>query len=531
MFQFLLISAVGSILAIYSRFGGEYANSIRWVRQGGYLEMYNTLVNSREYLSNRTKLILVVTILSSYTASVADVGAVYFIRPSLRLTNPSFQLVETTQFVSFRRQKSFVGWNTYIHNGDNVTHAMESMFNDTNRIPNIINRRIYIPRTSKFRVGCDKINFSMEAYTNGKYLINQGGCANITFGTYFPFSELRNKSTFEIMPNGRGSLKISSTPDDDLLEPMSSLYLYYGNITCGLEDSDDVNYVSNINGLTSQPRTWTTRCAFPTGELAAVSLTSIKFSVGKVQDFHRVTSSLFNEDVELVHAMESSITKDSDRTFLFSEFKYGDTTFDVLVCMLAKSGETDLMVICSYNSVSAIITSPQNFSPIISAARKGAPFEGPPVEMDASSDSNYTSTTVMTISHIPVVTNTTTQQLSIPGAKNASLVSALYLASLGQNMYLDWNTSKLYVIYDTIDIERGLEMPLWLGIVVLVAVILCAGFCSLTQYFLNPIFTGSLYEVMSIQMAPKSNSFVAMVGWSKGHSIDCDRFYTTPNDN
>ncbi|KAF9992831.1 hypothetical protein BGZ79_002590, partial [Entomortierella chlamydospora] len=247
--------------------------------------------------------------------------------------------------------------------------------------------------------------------------------------------------------------------------------------------------------------------------------------------FRRVTSPMFNEDIELIHAMESSITKAGNETFFFNEFKYGNTTFDALVCMSAKSGEAGLMAICSYNSVSAIITGPQDFSPIISAARKGAPFEGPPIEVDASSDSNYTSTTVMTISHIPTVTNTTTQQLSIPGAKNASLASALYLASLGQNMYLYWNTSKLYVIYNIVDIERGLEMPLCLSIVVLVAMILCAGFCCLTHYFLDPIFTGSLYEVMSIQMAPKSNCFVAMIGWSKDHSTDCDGFHTTLNDN
>ncbi|KAF9343030.1 hypothetical protein BGX26_006397 [Mortierella sp. AD094] len=241
---------------------------------------------------------------------------------------------------------------------------------------------------------------------------------------------------------------------------------------------------------------------------------------------------MFNEDVELVRAMESSITKAGNKTFLFSELKFGNTTLDALVCASVKSGKTSLEAICSYNSVSVIITSPQDFSPAISAARKGAPFEGPPpVDAGAPPGENYTATAVMAISHIPTVTNATAQQLSIPGAKNASFVSALYLASLGQNMYLDWNTSKLYVIYDTIDIESGFEMPLWLSVVVLVTMILCAGFCCLTQYSLDPIYTGSLYKVMSIQMAPKSNSFAAMIRWSKGHSIDCEGFYSTPGDN
>ncbi|KAF9165758.1 hypothetical protein BGX20_000466, partial [Mortierella sp. AD010] len=187
------------------------------------------------------------------------------------------------------------------------------------------------------------------------------------------------------MPNGRGSVKIpGSIADDDLLEPSSYIALYYGNTTCALEDTDYTGTIPNINGLTSAPRTWTTRCALPTGELIATSLTSIKFFVKKAQDFHHVTSSMFNEDIELVRAMESLITKAGNKTIYFSEFKYGNTTFDTLVCMSIKSGKAGPKVICSYNSVNAIITSPQNFSPIISAARKGAPFEGPPVEVDAS---------------------------------------------------------------------------------------------------------------------------------------------------
>ncbi|KAG0007842.1 hypothetical protein BGZ80_004168 [Entomortierella chlamydospora] len=326
------------------------------------------------------------------------------------------------------------------------------------------------------------------------------------------------------MPNGRGSFKIpGSISGDSLTEPLSSVYLDYRNTTCGLDDIDPSGDIPDINGLTSPPKTWTTRCALPTGEFVATSLTSIKFFVTKVKNFRRVTSSMFNEDVELVRAMESSITKAGNKTFLFGEFKYGNTTFDALLCVSVKSGKADLKAICSYNSVSAIITSPQDFNPVISAAL-------PPINVGASYY-NYPSTAVMSISHIPTVTNTTTQQLSIPGAKNASLASALYLASLGQNMYLDWNTSKLYVIYNIVDIESGLEMPLWLTIVVLVAMILCAGFCCLTHYFLDPIFTGSLYKVMSIQMAPKPNSFAAMIRWSKGHSIDCDGFHNTPNDN
>ncbi|KAI1286128.1 hypothetical protein EDD11_000591, partial [Mortierella claussenii] len=84
LFQALLVCTVGAALSIYSRYGGDYANSIRWVRQGGYLEMYSTLVNSRDIIPRSTKLILVTTILASLAAGVADIGAVYFVHPATR---------------------------------------------------------------------------------------------------------------------------------------------------------------------------------------------------------------------------------------------------------------------------------------------------------------------------------------------------------------------------------------------------------------------------------------------------------------
>ncbi|KAF9162224.1 hypothetical protein BGX21_001665 [Mortierella sp. AD011] len=330
MFQFLLISTVGSILAIYSRFGDEYANSIRWVRQGGYLEMYNTLINSREYLSNKTKLILVVTILSSFAASVTDVGAVYFIRPSSRPSNQNSELVNTTQFFPFDLKKSFNGWSSFVRNGDNITHAMASMINDTNRIPNAIPGRIYTPQTATFNVGCNKMNF-YAFNSSAKFLLNQGGCATVKFDIDFSFIPSYDKATVVNKPNGRSSIRIPGNYTFDFFgEPIPGVDLTYGNTTCSLFDLENDNNI--YNGTT---------------------------------DFHRLTSSMFRDDAELVRTMEESFKTTTNETIMFSELRFSNTTLEALACLNTNIGNTDPSTSCAYVSVGIVVTAQQEVNPTL----------------------------------------------------------------------------------------------------------------------------------------------------------------------
>ncbi|KAF9113502.1 hypothetical protein BGX27_001456 [Mortierella sp. AM989] len=526
IFQFLMVCTVSYILSIYSRFGGEYASSIRWVHQGGYLEMYNTLVNSRESVPKSTKLILVITILTSFAAGIADVGAVYFIHPIEQQNNRTFQVVNTTQFVPFGVQLEISGWSTFVRNGANITDAMVSMITDTNRIPNAIGGRTYTPRSSDFQAGCNKWNFHLLGDPSPHVLLDQDGCATLSIFIAASFSIIENSTTITNKPNGRRSIKIAGNDTEYdtgyISETSSGVEVNYGNTTCSMVDLTGGILASvDKEGITSNPRTLITKCVLPTGEVVAVSLTSINFSIPKAQNFRRVTSSMFHEDDELIRAMETSVKKVGNKTRLFTEMKLGDGTIDSVSCASKPHGKpSSTFLACMYSSLSAVTVGPKESNPLISAARGGAPFE---VRVE--------STISMTISHIPTITDAGKQQLSISGAKNASYASSHYFASLGQNFYMDWNTSRLYVIYDTVDVERGLNIPLWLSIVLLVTMLFCTVFCLSTQYILDPMYTGSLYKTMSIQMAPKSNSFSAMIRWSKVHSMELEGSHTTPSDN
>ncbi|KAF8963045.1 hypothetical protein BGZ46_001064 [Entomortierella lignicola] len=528
-----MVRTVGSILAIYSRFGGEYANSIRWVRQGGYLEMYNTLVNSREFLSNKAKFMLVITILSSIAASIVDVGAVYFIRPSVKWTNPSSQLIATTQFTPYDLQKSFGGWNAFVRNGANITDAITSMINATNRIPNAVEGRVYTPQISKYQVGCDKLNFYAMNFTptENNFFYDQGGCATVNYGINNAFTETPNKTTIVDRPNGQRSIKMPGSYGlPYLAESLTTVDLTYGDTTCSLVQLEvGGNIPTGTDGLTSPPKTFTTRCVLPTGEIVALSQTAIKFSIFKAQNFHRVTSKMFKVDVELISAMEASVKAASNKTYLLAELRFGDTSLETLVCITTNLGNPSSSVVCLYASINTFITTQQDFNPRIAAAL-GTTSPGGSSNLLGSPLGNDLSI-VMLIYHIPTLTNNSIQQLSIPEAKNASYMSALYLTSLGHNLYMDWNTSMLYVIYNTVGTQAGLEIPLWLSIIVLITMLLCAVFCWSTQFFLDPMYTGSLYKVMSIQMAPKSNSFAEMIRWSKSYSMDSKVFHNSLSDN
>src|ERR1700759_3110267 len=90
IFQFLLISALDAVLSVYSRFGGEYANPIRWIHQTGYVEMISSISNSRKRVSISTTIVVILVAFVSIVASVIDKGAAYFIHPSEREGNASF---------------------------------------------------------------------------------------------------------------------------------------------------------------------------------------------------------------------------------------------------------------------------------------------------------------------------------------------------------------------------------------------------------------------------------------------------------
>ncbi|KAI1292913.1 hypothetical protein EDD11_008573 [Mortierella claussenii] len=519
VFQFLLVCAVGAALSIYSRYGGDYANSIRWVRQGGYLEMYNTLVNSRDSVPWSTKLILLATIFFSLAASFADVGAVYFIAPSGTQIKAESVLVKSSQFASIDFQKTFSGLSTSIHSGADITQAMALMINDTRNIPEVVSGRQYTPRTFSYDLGCNSTGFYMW---DGEVELYEPKdmCAFVTVYPSTASVEDPKKARVSKKANGRLSLLVPSDGTGSPHELAFTATFNYANSNCSMKDPTNIISPTIQDGISSLPLTLTTKCLLPSGEILVLSSTSIRYFVRQLQDFTNITTSVFRKDGnELVRAMNSSIVKASTKFnhTLLAEVKIDNTTMDSLSCFTAKNSTTSSITLaCMYSSINVIAVKQQQPNAMIAAARGGAPWtvtEGNSV--------------AMSFYHLPQITDQNAIHLSPSAAKMASIAASQYIAHLGQNVYMDWDLNELYVLYDTSDANTGLSIPLWLTFCVLFAMAACLGFCSLTQVLLDGRYTGSLYKVMSIQMADETNSYAPMIRWSKTYSMALDDAFAT----
>ncbi|KAI1300363.1 hypothetical protein EDD11_006291 [Mortierella claussenii] len=178
--RFLVIASIGAALALYSRQRGEHANSIRWVRQGGYLEMLNFLINTRNDITKQAKAVLLLTVLATVASTIIGRGAVRYIEPTVRSTNQSSVLVNTKQYVPLTQQRTFSGWSRSIRNASTIIETMTAMISDTNNIPNAVSGRTYIPRTSRFEAECNKLDVSFMG-TSSSNLLRNDGCANLLY--------------------------------------------------------------------------------------------------------------------------------------------------------------------------------------------------------------------------------------------------------------------------------------------------------------------------------------------------------------
>ncbi|KAF9436483.1 hypothetical protein BGZ76_003810 [Entomortierella beljakovae] len=521
LFQFSLVSAVSYILAIYSRFGGKYANSIRWVRQGGYLEMYNTLVNSRESLPNTTKFIFVSTIFLSFAASIVDVGALYFVKPTGQLRNLEPECITSDQFSPFDVRITFDGWTKFVRIGSNITEAMVLMINDPNRIPNPIPGNIYKPQLTNYDVGCDSLRFNMGINDDVDLPLRQSGCAGFKYTATGAFESKNVSRKVVNLSSNRFSITSQIFNPPSTVELTSQLELNYSNSTCisgeGLPFT--TTDLTRANQYTSTPTTFITKCVLPSYEVVTLSSTLIKIAANSTQNLIALTP-MFKTN-ELGIAMIKSLKKmNATKPAIYSEVTIGKTSLEVISCIpLFADGGNLLYITCTYSSAMAIVTASQQINQRISKARGN---DIPEIAKTASVS--------MILNHTPNVNVSGTQQLSVPEAIEATSTTAHYFASLGQNFDTAWNESKLHVVYDISYIKAGFEVPLWLCIILPTLTLICTGFCVLTHYILDPVYTGSLYKVMSLQLAPRSRSFAPMIRWSKVYSMDNEGFRFTPGN-
>ena len=306
VFQFLLVVALGAVLAIYSRFGGEYANSVRWTSQGGYIEMISSLYNSSHILPTRVKLIMIATVFATLAASILDKGAARFISPSQRSTNATSTLIVAEQLALHAGgDPSFGGWTTYVAAGHSIVDAMEQMINSTRIIAAPVDGRSYLPGRTPYSIRCANSTIVALSGATPRISLATGGCSELQFQLAYttnlenPLKDgsividytkvvkvKRCPTRWSLkIPRNATSANIDIVSQQILVSLMagSDDYIPYDNIEACAQFSSKwyapMKHMGGTNGLLTLPTTVTTKCTSTNVNTIVTSITSVPFIV------------------------------------------------------------------------------------------------------------------------------------------------------------------------------------------------------------------------------------------------------------
>ncbi|KAF9278407.1 hypothetical protein BGZ68_008595 [Mortierella alpina] len=512
--QILLSSALGAALALYSRSCQGYAHSIRWVRQGGYVEMLKAITTSRGKLPETVIKALSMVVFLSVLISIADTGAKVFVKQATRQTNAAQEIIQITPFIWTDRDASIEGWTTTVHPGNSIVNALAMTINNTRNIPNVQPGRQYIPQEYPYESACDRLNFFAIHPNNTHLQIYNSGCANLSI--FYDNLLVPNVSRSYVARRGEGRGTIVLPGQYDLKDidrsivtgaNSAELASYVRIVTsddrrCYTGDFHRNIVVPTQSGLTNSPTTVATKCLYATGEIIALSTTSVHFSVPKLRAFRNVTSRIFDQQDDLLVGMEQSISKG-----LFShlaadvmdgiqvlEVKTTGTEVRSLACAARRAsynGTTYLM--CAFTTTAAILTKAQKMLPEISARRAGKPY------------APYDLFTVDIIAeHLPMTSTAKSShpQYAMTSIVNASKEAATYFASLGQNFNIDWTDRKIILIFETADQQKGYEIPLWLFATVSALMAGSLALILLVEVSIETKFKRSLHWMVSKELEP-----------------------------
>ncbi|KAF9199269.1 hypothetical protein BGZ49_010636 [Haplosporangium sp. Z 27] len=511
IFTGLLIAALDAVLAIYSKAGGEYTSTIRWSRRGGYLESFKILWNSwstRNTPKSAWRTMLLVTIVSIVLLFVDKLASINIHPTTSQSRSSQSELITSPQIIFSRIPSTFQRWATTVRYGDDITAAMTLLINDTTNIPNFDNNRIYIPQTSDYEVECDQVSLQFMYTDKSIFTLPAGTCATVTINTGGispPPYQLGNITT---LSRGRYSYAFPAVSFNSSFISefaVQTSYSYSNQIKCFIMEDDPVAISYPKDGFTSAPQTTTIKCVDQNGAIAVLSSSSIKFMSSSYQQFRNVTSMVLSEDDELVQAMVSamSLSEATSIPAVLVEIKIVNSTIDILMCYSAGTVFTaNLMQICSYNTVQLVLTTQQEINPVISKARGGSPLSS---SLVYSLWSHITQIpTMVNGTHLPVI------PLSFQALKNATSDISHYMATLGQNAYMDWEQHAFFVLYDTSKIVQGLEVPVWIVISFGVITTMCIALLVYARSNLEE-YQGSLYFNISQQLSQveKDKSFKA----------------------
>ncbi|KAG0339746.1 hypothetical protein BG000_001422 [Podila horticola] len=255
---------------------------------------------------------------------------------------------------------------------------------------------------------------------------------------------------------------------------------------------------ASLAGMTSSPRIVLTKCLLKTGGSIIMSISTIRFMVPSNEMFHSVATSIFGTQNELVLSMQDSVNNSTLTTLpandlemlVIMDVKVTGTEVVALMCVWARATIAEVPhIACAYTITSVLITKPQPMDPDISRrlVNKGL-------------NPTWTNiTTIADLTHLPWVSKDS-MSFDIPKILNESAAVTRHFASLGNNFIVDWEGSMLYVVFDTVEILKGYEIPRWLFFSMIGVMVACFVFWIATMFLAEARYRESLYMTVSREL-------------------------------
>ncbi|KAF9900913.1 hypothetical protein EC991_006745 [Linnemannia zychae] len=553
LIKVILSGAIGAIITFYvgrSHVSG-YASSIRWSRTGGVLEAGILLWNSRRHLPTRSSIAMASLILASLFTLVISILLGALVSRSDKPFNDSSVGVYTEQLIS----ADPIFWTASIEADAEMNETLISILNDTRRNPNPVPRTRYTPRTYDYEIPCKE--------------------TTVIFGSSFEDllvfpSEVSCKSAIIIISTESYNWSTNTT-SRDLIAPntimiatpvvydsggryfeMPQPYFIgvYKSKTCTQSPGNDPGVVFKIrpkDGLSSPPMTVVTKCWLGSGDPIVISGTYFHFAVSHVNDFSKVATSIFFDDLDtfpLVHSMSGAINNgafsDATNNRTMVALINNSTNTDILVCIstLLDSPSNDMGLLCTYLVTKMIVSKPQEWDPIL--VERLNRISTPSVE----SNSNISKKIDLSIHHSPKTSGSqdTSAMYSTAHLRKATNDAAEYLASLGHNVFVDdrgrTESEGLYILYDTIEFQDAFEVPTVSVVVIGVITLICAVIWGISEVAYKTAYNGSLYKVIYEQIKLKDETTPMLMEWTPtplafdGHQVfpDQDEQLTLSSD-
>ncbi|KAK3842350.1 MAG: hypothetical protein J3R72DRAFT_490760 [Linnemannia gamsii] len=422
-----------------------------------------------------TLMALFATLVGSVALTAILIGAKTIVQSSIQKGKVSHEVVASRQFVLSNAITPLPAWMVPVGYDTSMEEALEKAVNST-RISNA-SRRL---RKSD---SCATVNFS----------------PNSAGDSYIP-----NSTIVEISP-GRGKV-VYTTRYPDIMRKLTVLdisvytHVVYRDSLCGTFNANFNLIDTTKAGLTSSPKTVSTKCLLASGEVVSLSTTVIRFTVPSREMSSSVATSIFGDQNELVSGLQDSVNNNTltdlpaddvqvQRTVM--EVKISGNEITTLICVRSRHDVTEVPhIICGYTITSSLILKAQPMDPDISGllTNKGL-------------NPAITNTTIiMALHHLPSISPGKPPVFSIPKVLNASWAASDYLASLGQSFVVDWDESMLYIAFDSIDILKGYELPGWLFYAMIGVMVLCLFFWAATKFWVDDLYQQSLYFAVSKEL-------------------------------